>query len=199
MCGSTKSSTFVQQRSTCWAHACTVPSVSKNCHGSLASFPCSLQCPRSWALSLCCCSILYCFYAKSTLLFYHIVFSLFVLINEFAYKKWSLLFWGDEYTSDSQPWFNMRICKILRMLNMLSHCWGHLKNSLDNTPTNTQHVESLYSEQIQCICTRSKGYTCSIKNLTLRPSCEATTKTTRGVRAGLSICFLNNSVPSSSK
>ena len=74
-----------------------------------------------------------------------------------------------------------------------------MNNPLDNTSTNTQHVESLYSEQIQCICTRPKGCTCSIKKLTLRPSCEATAKTTRGVRAGLSLCFLNNSVPSSSK
>ena len=48
MCGSTKSSAFAQQRSTCWAHARAVPSISKNCHGSFVSFPCSLQCPRSF-------------------------------------------------------------------------------------------------------------------------------------------------------
>ena len=119
-------STFVQQRSTCWAHARAVPSVSKNCHDSFASFPCRLQCPRSWALSLCCYRILYCFYAESTLLFYHVVFL------PFCPHQWvrlpevqpSLLFWGDEYTSDSQPCFNMSLCKILGMLNMLSHCWG---------------------------------------------------------------------------
>ena len=51
MRGSTQSSGFAQQRSTCWAHARAVCSVSKNCHGSFKSFPCSLQCPRSWALS----------------------------------------------------------------------------------------------------------------------------------------------------
>ena len=34
MCGSTKSSEFAQQRSTCWSHARAVPSISKNCHGS---------------------------------------------------------------------------------------------------------------------------------------------------------------------
>ena len=70
MRGSTKSSAFAQKRSTCWSDARAVPSISKNCNGSFASFPCSLQYPRSWAFSLCCCSILYCFYAESTLLFY---------------------------------------------------------------------------------------------------------------------------------
>ena len=37
---------------------------------------------------------------------------------------------------------------------MLTHCQGHLNTPLDNTSTDTQHVESLYSEQIQFICTR---------------------------------------------
>ena len=64
------------------------------------------------------------------------------------------VFWGDEYTQDSRPWFNMSLCEIFRMLNMLSQCWGHLNTLLNNTLTNTQHVESLFSVQIQCICTR---------------------------------------------
>ena len=50
--------------------------------------------------------------------------------------------------------FNMSLCEIFGMLNMLSHCWGHLNTPLDNTSTNNQHVESLSSGQIQCICTR---------------------------------------------
>ena len=54
----------------------------------------------------------------------------------------------------SQPWFNMSPCEIFGLLNMLSHCWGHLKTTLNNTSTNIQHVESLYSGQIQCICTQ---------------------------------------------
>ena len=123
---------------------------------------CSLHCPRSWALSQCYCSILYCFYAfyaESTLLFYHLVFL------PFCPRQWVLLlevqpsifvFWGDEYTSDSQPWFNMSLCEIFGMLNKLCNCWGHLNTPLDNnsTSTNTQHVESLDSRQIQCIYTR---------------------------------------------
>ena len=84
MRGSTKSSAFAQQRSTCWAHARPVPSVSKN----------------------------------------------------------------------SQPWFSMSLCEIIGLLNMLSNCWGHLNTALSNTSANTQHVESLYSGQIQCICTQ---------------------------------------------
>ena len=84
MCDSTKSSVFAKQRSTCWAHARPVPSVSK----------------------------------------------------------------------DSQQWFNMSLCEIVGLLNMLSHFWGHLNISLNNTSTNTQHVKSLYSGQIQCICTQ---------------------------------------------
>ena len=64
------------------------------------------------------------------------------------------VFCGDGYTLDSQPWLYMGLCEIFRMLNMSSHCWGHLNTPLDNTSTNTQHVESLYSGQIQCICTR---------------------------------------------
>ena len=34
---------------------------------------------------------------------------------------------------------------------------SHLNTALNNTSTNAQHVESLYSGQIQCICTRLKG------------------------------------------
>ena len=140
--GSTKSSAFAQQRPTCWAHARAVPSVHKTCHGSFASFPCSLECPRSWALSLCCCSILYCFYAES-----HSCFTT-SFILPFCPHQWVRLlevqpsifvFWGDEYTSDSQPWFNISLCEIFGMLNMSSHCWGHLNTPLDNTSTNTQH------------------------------------------------------------
>ena len=63
------------------------------------------------------------------------------------------VFWEDEYAYDSQPWFNMSFCG---MHNMLSHCYGHLNTPLNNTSTNTQLVESLYSGQIQCICTRLK-------------------------------------------
>ena len=33
---------------------------------------------------------------------------------------------------------------------MLTHCQGHLNTPLDNTSTDTQRVESLYNEQIQC-------------------------------------------------
>ena len=84
MCGSTKSSAFAQQRSTSWAHARAVPSVSK----------------------------------------------------------------------DSQPRFSMSLYEIFGLLNMLSHCWGHLNTELNNTSTSTQHVESLHSGQIQCICTQ---------------------------------------------
>ena len=55
-----------------------------------------------------------------------------------------------------------------------------------------------------CTVNKSNAFASGLKNTfvrskTLRPSCEATAKTTRGVRAGLSLCFLNNSVPSSSK
>ena len=58
MCGLTKSCAFAQQRSThaqCPAyplgveHICRAQSFLvfyKNCHGSFATFPCSLQCPR---------------------------------------------------------------------------------------------------------------------------------------------------------
>ena len=45
------------------------------------------------------------------------------------------VFWGDEYTSDSQRWFNMSLCEIFGMLNMLSHCWGHLNTPLDKHST----------------------------------------------------------------
>ena len=127
------------------------------CQKLLASFPCSLQCPRSWALSLCCCSILYCFYAESTLLFYHVVFLPFCphqWVRSLEVQPSIFVFWGDEYTSDSLPWFNLSLWEFFGMLNMLSHCWGHSNTPLDNTSTNTQHVESLYSGQIQCICTR---------------------------------------------
>ena len=57
-------------------------------------------------------------------------------------------------SKDSQPWFNIRLCEIFGLLNMLSHCWGHLNTALNSTSTNTQHVETLYSGQIQCICTQ---------------------------------------------
>ena len=63
------------------------------------------------------------------------------------------VFLGDEYTSSSQPQFNMSLYEIFRMLNMLTHCQGHLNTPLNNTSTDTQCVESLYNEQIQCICT----------------------------------------------
>ena len=158
MCGSTKSSAFAQQCSTCWAQARAVPSESKSCYSSFASFPCSLQCPRSWTLSLCCCSSLYCFNAECTLLFYQVVFLPFCphqWVSSLAVEPSIFVFWGDEYTSDSLPWFNFSLCEIFGMLNMLSHCWGHLNTPLDHT--STQHVESLCSGQIQCICTRLKS------------------------------------------
>lgn len=101
----------------------------KNCHGSFASFPCSLprECPRSWAFSLCCCSILYCFYAESTLLFYHVVFFYFL-----SSSMSSLTRSAAKHQSCSEE---MNISKIL------SHdsTWAFVKSS----EINAQHVESL--------------------------------------------------------
>ena len=105
MCGSTKSRAFAQQRSTCWAHGRAVPSISKNCHGLFASFPCSLQCPRSFhyvvvaSLTASTPNPRSCF---TTSFFFPFCPHQWVRLLEV--QPAIFVFWGDEYTSDSQPY-----------------------------------------------------------------------------------------------
>ena len=145
MCGSTKSSAFAQQRSTCWAHGRAVPSISKNCHGSFASFPCSLQCPRSFHY------VVVASFTASTLNPRSCFTTSFFL--PFCPHQWVRLlevqptiftFWGDEYTSDSQPWFNMSLCEIFGMLNIkTSKTWCRVIFEVIWTPRSTTPLQTL--------------------------------------------------------
>ena len=58
-------------------------------------------------------------------------------------------------SKDSQPWWiNMSLCEIFGLLNMLSHCWGHLNTALIGQHlfggifqnSNTQHVKNFFEE-----------------------------------------------------
>ena len=111
------------------------------------------------------------------------LFCLFTLINEFAYQICSqALLYSEEMNipqilSHDSTWaflkssecstcwvivkwymkcwsdiWNVITAMIIAHL-MLSHCWGLLNTPLNNNSTNNRHVESLYSGEIQCMCT----------------------------------------------